>query len=176
MAEPGNKMINFEPGFNAEKSGVSGLKMGVWYNPEVPKDRAFGETLLKLCDSVGCETKLKGQDMSPEGILPGQDTAYAVERMFEGTDIVHVVMSKEAFTKGQGMYMKGLRGIYEAAQGKLPGSIFAIPIILDDVEMPMMFKGSYPLKMGEGNLQEAGKGLLRSWEAKAKSKAGGSNW
>jgi len=156
---------SYLPGVDvAERAGISRLKMGLWYHNQVEPDRSFGEKFYKLLDMVGCNMKDNGNPRSPEGIFAGQEIKYATRGMFEKADLVHVVISSHSMNQESRLFMPGLKGVLDAADIKVPGNIFIVPIRLDDTPLPRLLSGITPLDLFQGDQQEFGKKLIRTWQ------------
>lgn len=153
---------------SAKEAGVDKLKMAVWYDPDVPRDKEFGQRLMKTLEAIGCNVKDEdGRLRSPEDLPIGQDIRYSSARMFKNADIVHVVLSRDAISRRSQVFMPGLHSAKDASEEKIPGSIFIVPIKLDENSMPGMFKGMAALDLTSGGLHEMGQKLLKTWEKAA---------
>ena len=155
----------------AENSGVSRLKMSVWYDPEIPSDSQFGENLTKVLLAIGCNLITEdGILRTPEGIIPGQDIRYATRKMFKNADLVHVVLSRLSMSSRSSLYMPGLRGLHEVSDMQVPENIFVVPIKLDDTPLPNMFSGLTSLDLFQNDYRSLGSRLLKTWQVAAKQR------
>jgi len=73
--------------------------------------------------------------LDEEKILPGQDWDLEIERAVKKADAVIVCLSKTAVSK-EGYIQKELNFVLEKAREKPKGTIFIIPIRLDDCKVP----------------------------------------
>lgn len=168
-----NELVIIDPieQSRAKETGIRRLRMGLWYNPDIPNDRAVGETLMKIFKAVGCNVSTdEGIEASPEGILPGQEIKYVTGKIFRSVDVAHIVISKASLSQPSMLFMPGLKGIVDASDMHVPGNIFMVPIKIDDTPMPVMLHGLTPLDLTNGNLREGGQMLLRTWQAAAGQK------
>jgi hypothetical protein len=77
--------------------------------------------------------------LDKEKLLPGQDWNLEIEKAVETTDAVVAFLSKKSVTK-EGYVQKELRKVLDVADEKLEGTIFIIPLRLDDCEVPRSLK------------------------------------
>jgi len=73
--------------------------------------------------------------LDEDRLLPGQDWNLEIEKAVEASDAVVVCVSSTSVAK-EGYVQRELRQVLEIALEKLDGSIFVIPIRLDDCELP----------------------------------------
>ena len=73
--------------------------------------------------------------LDEEKLLPGQDWGMEIEKAVENTDVVFVFLSDNSVTK-EGYVQKELRFVLDIALEKPEGTIFVIPLKLDDCEVP----------------------------------------
>jgi hypothetical protein len=73
--------------------------------------------------------------LDEEKLLPGQDWDMEIEKAVEAADAVIVVLSNNSVSK-EGYIQKELRFVLEMAFEKPEGTIFIIPLRLNDVEPP----------------------------------------
>ena len=77
--------------------------------------------------------------LDEEKLLPGQEWEMMIEDAVEETDVVIVFLSSLSLTK-EGYVQSELRTILEIAREKPVGTIFVIPLRLDDCKLPRQFK------------------------------------
>jgi hypothetical protein len=87
----------------------------------------------KLCDQLNND----GIDvwLDEEKLLPGQDWQVEIEKAVKQADVVIVCLSKISIQK-EGYIQKEMRFILDVAGEKPEGTIFIIPIRLDDCPVP----------------------------------------
>ncbi len=73
--------------------------------------------------------------LDKERLLPGQHWARAIENALDSADVVLFFLSTNSATQA-GYVQKELRYVLEVALEKPEGSIYLIPIRLDDSEVP----------------------------------------
>jgi hypothetical protein len=73
--------------------------------------------------------------LDKEKLLPGQDWELEIEKSVETADVVIVCLSKESVEK-EGYYQKEIKKILDVAEEKPEGTIFIIPLRLDDCKVP----------------------------------------
>ena len=73
--------------------------------------------------------------LDEEKLLPGQDWDYEIERALDNTDAVIVSLSTGSVSK-EGYVQKELRFVLDIALEKPEGTIFILPLRLDDSERP----------------------------------------
>src|SRR5574341_78429 len=73
--------------------------------------------------------------LDEEKLLPGQAWDMEIEKAVEATDAVIVFLSKNSITK-EGYVQKELRRILDKADEKPAGTIFIIPLRLENCEPP----------------------------------------
>lgn len=165
-----NELITIFPDVKsgAEHLGIQHLRMAVWYNDQSPLDRAFGEALFRCMEQIGCITESEQRPLSPEAIMPGQQAKNVALGLFRNADIVHVIVSRQAFEKQSQSYWPGIKAANEMSDEKPEGKMFIIPIVLDDSPLPASLAHLRPLKLAEtDSLNEAGKIMLKTWQAVA---------
>jgi len=100
-----------------------------------------------LCHSSGDKLTVRElyQKLSAEGwidvwldeekLIPGQDWSYEIEKALDQSDAVIVTLSTGSVTK-EGYVQKELRFVLDIALEKPEGTIFILPLRLDDCERP----------------------------------------
>lgn len=73
--------------------------------------------------------------LDEEKLLPGQDWGMEIEKAVEDADVVLVFLSSNSVTK-EGYVQKELRLVLDIALEKPEGTIFVIPLKLDDCKVP----------------------------------------
>src|SRR5574342_77027 len=73
--------------------------------------------------------------LDEEKLLPGQDWDYEIERALDNSDAVIVTLSTGSVSK-EGYIQKELRFALDIALEKPDGTIFILPLRLDDCERP----------------------------------------
>jgi hypothetical protein len=77
--------------------------------------------------------------LDEEELLPGQDWNLEIEKAVESSDAVIVCVSGVSVAK-EGYVQKELRRVLDIALEKPEGSIFVIPVRLDDCALPRQLK------------------------------------
>ena len=77
--------------------------------------------------------------LDEEKLLPGQDWDMEIEKAVEAADAVIVCLSNNSVTK-EGYIQKELRKVLDVADEKPEGTIFIIPVRLDDCPVPRRLK------------------------------------
>ncbi len=72
-------------------------------------------------------------------LFPGMDWTFEIEKAVETADVVIVCLSKSSVTK-EGYVQKELRKILDVADEKPEGTIFVIPLRLDECLVPQRLK------------------------------------
>jgi len=70
-----------------------------------------------------------------EKLLPGQEWELEIEKSVEAADVVIVCLSKSSVEK-EGYYQKEIKKVLDVADEKPEGTIFIIPLRLDDCQPP----------------------------------------
>jgi len=73
--------------------------------------------------------------LDKEKLLPGQDWEIEIEKSVETADVVIVCLSKSSVEK-EGYYQKEIKKVLDVADEKPEGTIFIIPLRLDDCQPP----------------------------------------
>jgi formylglycine-generating enzyme required for sulfatase activity len=77
--------------------------------------------------------------LDEEKLLPGQDWDLEIEKAVEDADAVIVCLSNNSVTK-EGYVQKELRKVLDVADEKPVGTIFIIPLRIDDCQVPRRLK------------------------------------
>jgi hypothetical protein len=73
--------------------------------------------------------------LDKEKLLPGQDWELEIEKSVEAADVVIVCLSKSSVEK-EGYYQKEIKKVLDVSDQKPEGTIFIIPLRLDDCQPP----------------------------------------
>lgn len=105
--------------------------------------------------------------LDEEKILPGQDWNLEIEKAVETTDTVIVCLSNKSVTK-EGFIQKELRFALDIAEEKPEGTIFIIPLRLEDCSAPRRLKmWQYVDYFPEQHMPQAFSQLLKSLKIRA---------
>ena len=77
--------------------------------------------------------------LDEEKLLPGMDWDMEIEKAVEAADVVIVCLSSNSVTK-EGYVQKELRKALDVSDEKPDGTIFIIPVRLDDIQIPRRLK------------------------------------
>lgn len=77
--------------------------------------------------------------LDEENLLPGHNWALEINKAVESSDIVIVCLSSNSVTK-EGFVQREIKNILDVSDNKPEGSIFVVPIRLDDIKPPERFK------------------------------------
>jgi formylglycine-generating enzyme required for sulfatase activity len=77
--------------------------------------------------------------LDAEKLLPGQDWDFEIQKAIRAADIIIVCLSKESVSK-EGYVQKEFRKALSYAEEKPEGTIYIIPLRLDDCEVPSKFQ------------------------------------
>jgi formylglycine-generating enzyme required for sulfatase activity len=77
--------------------------------------------------------------LDKEKLLPGQEWKLEIEKSLETTDVVLVCLSNNSITK-EGYVQKEMKKVLDIADEKPEGTIFVIPLRLDDCQSPKRFE------------------------------------
>ena len=77
--------------------------------------------------------------LDEEKLLPGQDWDMEIEKAVETADAVVVFLSNGSVTK-EGYVQKELRKVLDVADEKAEGTIFVIPVRINEVQIPRRLK------------------------------------
>jgi hypothetical protein len=95
------------------------------------QDQAFARMLYrKLHSQPGLAPWLDEYDL-----FPGDDWNYEITKTIEETDVVIVCLSRNSVTK-EGYIQKEIRKVLDLADEKPEGTIFVIPVKIEECEMP----------------------------------------
>ena len=104
-----------------------------------------------------------------EKLLPGQDWELEIEKSVEVADVVIICLSKVSVGK-EGYYQKEIKKILDVAEEKPEGTIFIIPLRLDDCIIPRrLAKWQYEDYFLKENRDKSFARLLQSLGMRAKS-------
>src|SRR5690606_7007254 len=73
--------------------------------------------------------------LDEEKLYPGQDWDFEIEKAVEAADVVIVCLSSNSVTK-EGYVQRELRFVLQIADYKPDGTIFVVPVRLDDCPLP----------------------------------------
>lgn len=100
--------------------------------------------------------------LDEEELLPGQDWNLEIEKAVEDSDAVVVCVSNVSVAK-EGYVQKELRQVLDIALNKLEGSIFVIPVRLNECDLPRQLRDRQALDFfPEDRRDSAFKKLLKS--------------
>jgi len=111
--------------------------------------------------------------LDEEKLLPGQDWDMEIEKAAGSSDAVMVCLSNTAITK-DGYVQKEIKVALNIALYKPEGSIYIIPLRLEDCEIPWSIKSIQYIDYFPPNLRDKSWGRLRS-SLKVKAKSLGVN-
>ena len=77
--------------------------------------------------------------LDEENLLPGQDWDFEIEKAVETADAVIVCLSNNSVTK-EGYVQKEVRKVLDVADEKPEGTIFVIPVRINEVQIPRRLK------------------------------------
>jgi hypothetical protein len=80
--------------------------------------------------------------LDKEKLLPGQDWELEIEKSVETADVVIVCLSKISIKK-EGYFQKEIKKILDVADEKPEGTIFVVPLRLDDCQVPRRLATDY---------------------------------
>ena len=107
--------------------------------------------------------------LDKEKLLPGQDWELEIEKSVEVADVVIICLSKVSVGK-EGYYQKEIKKILDAAEEKPEGTIFIIPLRLDDCIVPRrLAKWQYEDYFPQDKVIDAYKRIRKSLGLRAKS-------
>lgn len=101
-----------------------------------------------------------------ERLTPGVDTHLEVEQAIRAADLAIICISKNATTQS-GLFQKQLRLILDTAQNMPEGTIFMIPLKLEECDPPFVLRHLQFASYFEGNREKAYTGVLRSLRTRA---------
>ncbi len=88
----------------------------------------------ELCQKLRAESWIKPW-LDEEELYPGQDWNLEIEKAIEATDVIIVCLSKNSITK-EGYVQREIRIALDYADYKPEGTLFIIPVRLEDCEPP----------------------------------------
>ena len=114
-----------------------------------------------LCHSSGDKaavrelcTRLLGDGFSPwldeEKLLPGQEWDTEIRKAVRSSDVVIVCLSNGAITK-EGYVQREIRHALDAAEEKPPGTIFVVPLKLEQCDVPARLREWHWVALFEAN-------------------------
>lgn len=107
--------------------------------------------------------------LDKENILPGQDWELEIEQSVKSADVVIICLSKSSIVK-EGYYQKEIVKILDVADEKPEGTIFIIPLRLDDCEVPRrLAKWQYVDYFPKENIDNSFIKLIQSLTSRSKS-------
>jgi len=105
--------------------------------------------------------------LDEEKLLPGQDWDMEIEKAVEAADTVIVCLSSNSVSK-EGYIQRELRFVLDIALEKPEGTIFVVPLRLDDCEFPRRLRSWHYVDYFPADQQESAyQRLLQSLEARA---------
>jgi hypothetical protein len=103
-----------------------------------------------------------------ENLLPGQNWTLEIEKAVEGSDVVIVCLSDSSVTR-EGYLQKELRIVLDIADEKPEGTIFVIPLRLQECQVPRSLKNwQYVDYSSKNDRDQAYRRLLLSLSNRAK--------
>jgi len=100
--------------------------------------------------------------LDEEKLLPGQEWELEIEKSVEAADVVIACLSRKAVEK-EGYYQKEIKKVLDVADQKPEGTIFIIPLRLDDCQIPRrLTKWQYEDYFPVGQREQAYERLLQS--------------
>lgn len=106
--------------------------------------------------------------LDEENLLPGQDWGQEIERAIETTDAVIICVSNSSVNK-EGYIQKEIKFVLDIALEKPEGTIFIIPLRLENCEVPRRLRGYQYLDYFQNKKNESAyTRLLKSLELRAK--------
>ena len=107
--------------------------------------------------------------LDKEKLLPGQEWELEIEKSVEAADVVIVCLSKSSVEK-EGYFQKEIRKVLDLSEQKPEGTIFIIPLRLEDCKPPRrLAKWQYVDYFPEENRDEAYTHLLQSLKSRGRS-------
>jgi hypothetical protein len=79
--------------------------------------------------------------LDEEKLVPGQDWNLEIEKAVETSDAIIVCLSTASVTR-EGYVQRELRQILDEAQEKPDGTIFILPVRLDNCDLPRSLRGT----------------------------------
>ena len=107
--------------------------------------------------------------MDKEKLLPGQEWELEIEKSVKGADVVIVCLSEKSVEK-VGYYQKEIKKILDVADEKPEGTIFVIPLRLDECRVPYrLAKWQYEDYFPREKAIDSYKNIRESLKLRAKS-------
>jgi len=102
-----------------------------------------------------------------ENLLVGQNRELKLEEALKSMDLVLLCLSSQSLEQ-EGSFQREINLVVDLAKEKPEGSIFVIPILLDDCEMPQILQSRQPVKFSgsEVALGQAYERIYRSMRTK----------
>lgn len=88
--------------------------------------------------------------LDEEKLLPGQDWEYEISKAIASSDAIVVCLSKNSVSK-EGFVQKEIRFALDKAEEKPEGTIFIIPALLENCEVPQRLSRRHWVKLFEKN-------------------------
>ncbi len=111
--------------------------------------------------------KLSGDNIDvwfdEEDLIPGQDWEYEISKAIDNSDAIIVCLSKASTTK-EGFVQKEVRFALDKAEEKPEGTIFIIPVLLEECEVPQRLSKRHWAKLFE---EKGYKLLLKALDVRA---------
>jgi len=105
--------------------------------------------------------------LDKEKLLPGQDWDMEIEKAVEAADAVIVCLSNNSVTK-EGYVQRELTFVLKAAEKKPEGTIYILPIRLDECSVPHKMRvWQYLDYFPDDNKEKSNKSLIQSLEQRA---------
>ena len=98
------------------------------------EDKPIVHELYRMLEARGFDPWLDSAKLKP-----GQDWQYEIRKAVRRSDAVVVFLSQHSVTK-EGFVQKEIRYVLDVADEKPPGTVFIIPIKLDEAEVPDRFQ------------------------------------
>jgi len=107
--------------------------------------------------------------LDEEKLLPGQDWNLEIEKAAESSDVVIVCISRSSVSK-EGYVQREIKKVLDIASEKPEGTIFIIPLRLDEYELPRSMRMYQYLDFfPESEIESSLRRLLRGLKARAES-------
>jgi Leucine-rich repeat (LRR) protein len=88
--------------------------------------------------------------LDEENLIPGQDWEYEISKALDNSDAIIICLSKKSISK-EGFVQKEIRFALDKAEEKPEGTIFIIPVLLEDCEIPQRLSKRHYAKLFEKN-------------------------
>jgi len=106
--------------------------------------------------------------LDEEELFPGMDWNMEIEKAIEATDVILVCLSKDSITK-EGYVQRELRIVLDFADYKPEGTLYLIPVRLEECEPPRRLRAWQYADYFEGNRERGLQRLLVSLKKRAES-------